>query len=83
MDKRPASAADSYSAVQENPRLLRSPKIRYRVHKSPPSVSMPSKVSPLGIQTHALQACKHSASTNYATARPLVLDGTEENHEKP
>ena len=51
-----SSEAKQFSASQEIPRILQNPKIHYRIHKSPPPISIPSQINPVhGSPSHFLK----------------------------
>ena len=47
MEQSPFWEANRFSANQEIPRILWSPKVQYRSHKSPPSVPVLSQLDPV------------------------------------
>ena len=56
MVQSPSSEANWFAASQEIPRISRKPKVRYRTHKRPPTVSILGQPNPVHIPTsHLLQ----------------------------
>jgi len=56
MVQSPSSGANWFAASQEIPRVSRNPKVRYRTHKGPPTVSTLCQPNPVHIPTpHLLE----------------------------
>jgi hypothetical protein len=52
----PSSEANRFAASQEIPRISRNPKVHYRTHKRPPTVSILGQANPVHIPTSHLLA---------------------------
>jgi len=58
MVQSPSWEANRFAASQEFPRISRNPKVHYRTHKRPPSVSILGQPNPVHIPTsHLLEIC--------------------------
>ena len=56
MVQSPSWAANWFAASQEIPRISRNPKVHYRTHKHPPTVSILGQPNPVHMPTsHLLQ----------------------------
>ena len=51
MQQSPSSKTNCFSAGQEIPRILRKPKVHYRIHNSPPHVLILSQNDPVHTPT--------------------------------
>ena len=66
----PSRAANWFAAIQEIPRISRNPKVHYRTHKRPPTVSILGQPNPVHIPTsHLLEI--HPTIIHSSTSRSL------------
>jgi len=54
MVRSPSSEANWFAASQEIPRISRNPRVHYRIHKRPPTVSILGQPNPVHILTSYL-----------------------------
>ena len=74
MVQSPSSEANWFAASQEIPRISRNPKVHYRTHNRPPTVSILGQPNPIHIPTSHLMEIRpnviHSSTpSNYYTLK--------------
>jgi hypothetical protein len=73
MELSPSREAANCAATEEFPNILWNPKVQYRVHKSPPLVSILSQIKPVHTNTSCLSKINFNLAYGGRGARGSVV----------